>query len=154
MEVDYYSKYLKYKNKYTELKKQLGGDAYKCDTKKTADTCKDNCKWDGEKCRIKKCHEFDKTNCNKDICETNKEKTTCEPKSCVNIKKEQFCFGDCIVKNNDKKKFEQCVDRPCKNYDFSKCPTEKCALRYTYKENNQTKKTGKFTQTTICDIPL
>ena len=24
MEVDYYSKYLKYKNKYTELKKQLG----------------------------------------------------------------------------------------------------------------------------------
>ena len=31
MEVDYYSKYLKYKSKYTELKKQSGGG--KCNSK-------------------------------------------------------------------------------------------------------------------------
>ena len=28
MEVDYYSKYLKYKSKYLELKKQFGGDGH------------------------------------------------------------------------------------------------------------------------------
>ncbi len=30
MEVDYYSKYLKYKSKYTELKKQIGAGSGKC----------------------------------------------------------------------------------------------------------------------------
>ena len=36
MEVDYYAKYLKYKNKYIELKEQMGGaviKGVKCDDK-------------------------------------------------------------------------------------------------------------------------
>ncbi len=56
MEVDYYSKYLKYKNKYTELKKQLGGDhvnsGAKCD-KKSYKACiipYNGCHWNDKKC--------------------------------------------------------------------------------------------------------
>ncbi len=41
MEVDYYSKYLKYKSKYTELKKQIGGD---CNTGRTYFPIKNNYK--------------------------------------------------------------------------------------------------------------
>ncbi len=54
MEVDYYAKYLKYKNKYTELKKQIGkGPIWdtlldkKCKHLGTQATCKNNnnCFW-------------------------------------------------------------------------------------------------------------
>ena len=69
MEVDYYSKYLKYKNKYTELKKQMGGaviKGVKCSDKSyPICTVKPGCHWDyriGEKSKGK---------CKENSCPTN-----------------------------------------------------------------------------------
>ncbi len=74
MEIDYYAKYLKYKNKYLELKEQLGGANDKCSKLKKEDQCNENvsCKWadyykdgnlKGKKCREKFCNEFTALQC-------------------------------------------------------------------------------------------
>ncbi len=130
MEVDYYSKYLKYKNKYLKLKGQMGGDPYKCDTKKTDATCNkiDKCKWNTEKntCNIRYCRDFeDKRKCNTDICNTNKEKTICESKSCNDIKKQESCYiyQNC-TRDYSSKKFA-CRNKTCRDYNIESCP-HKC----------------------------
>ncbi len=65
MEVNYYLKYLKYKNKYTKLKKQLGGDTGKkiefnkeCKTIDNENVCKktNNCYWGYINAGENKCH--------------------------------------------------------------------------------------------------
>jgi hypothetical protein len=60
MEVDYYSKYLKYKSKYTELKKQSGGE--KCNYIKTEDL------------QGRKGSQFHKFNVTFNVCECNAKK--------------------------------------------------------------------------------
>ncbi len=130
MEVNYYSKYLKYKNKYLELKAQLGGDPYKCDTKKTDTACNkiDKCKWNTETgtCNIRYCKEFENiTKCNTDICNTNKEKTICDPKSCIDIKKKEPCYiySNCTG-NYTGTKFTSCRNKVCNDYNKKTCPKE------------------------------
>ncbi len=69
MEVDYYSKYLKYKKRYLELKAQIGSAVTKT-TKKEKDECSNHghgycstlalgCHWDGKKCVNNKCYKND-----------------------------------------------------------------------------------------------
>ncbi len=62
MENNYYLKYLKYKSKYLELKKQLGGDLYDCNKLgRVKCTVAPRCTWDNNlhhdsgKCRDKIC---------------------------------------------------------------------------------------------------
>jgi hypothetical protein len=67
MEVDYYSKYLKYKKKYTELKKQLGGAVIrgvKCRDKNVV-TCgaTPGCHWDFEIGKARKTGSCKKNEC-------------------------------------------------------------------------------------------
>ncbi len=70
MEVDYYAKYLKYKNKYLELKEQMGGAVIKEVTCKGKNiiTCgaTRGCHWDFEIGKTKK-----KGSCKKNECYVN-----------------------------------------------------------------------------------
>ncbi len=53
MEVNYYSKYLKYKAKYLELKAQLGGAEFSCKKNETFSNCVNiQCKLP---CRVREC---------------------------------------------------------------------------------------------------
>jgi hypothetical protein len=139
MEVDYYSKYLKYKSKYLTLKTQLGGDPYTCDTKNTEANCNNinKCKWNTEtgKCNIRYCGEFeDITKCNTDICYKNEEKNICRPKSCNTIKK-KLCniYSDCTVQYDG-----ACGNKKCEDYDYhsQSCPSNCVRMYYGYNKKN------------------
>jgi hypothetical protein len=97
MEVDYYQKYLKYKNKYLELKAQMGGED-KCN-KIGRYTCAltKGCKYDKDikKCRQIYCHERDILGCTLTSGCTNKydkqgHHIGCKQKHCWGRKKD-FC---------------------------------------------------------------
>jgi hypothetical protein len=66
MEVDYYSKYLKYKKRYLELKAQIGSAVTKTTKKECSkhghaycSTLAIGCHWNGKKCVINTCYEND-----------------------------------------------------------------------------------------------
>ena len=93
MEVDYYSKYLKYKNKYTELKKQLGSAVTKkkqeCSTHDHAycSTLAIGCHWNGKKCVNNRCLNNDSGSKRGPIDCTATIGCTWTDKECINKKK-------------------------------------------------------------------
>ncbi len=108
MEVDYYSKYLKYKSKYLELKAQLGG---KCDD------------FNWFRCNDLDICQAEKSSAISGDCNYFKKKTKCDTEGCDhekinhNVKKGQYtsCTGKITVNNKEKK----CQ---CKSYTQSlKC---------------------------------
>jgi hypothetical protein len=99
MDIDYYAKYLKYKNKYIELKKQMGGvqDIINKDTICNLITTQSNCT------NKKGCH-WNGTTCKNNMCKFNNGKLRTEP-DCNKI----LPITSCEWKMGPKGKTEFCL---------------------------------------------
>jgi hypothetical protein len=145
MENDYYSKYLKYKSKYLELKKQLGGadncnglDKFVCYTTPYCTynyPLQDNNILDKEKgCRRKECNEYT----NIFTCSSNQRcafiNKQCKDKSSINCDEYKKDNLGCNTNSNCIFKENVCRSKECSDYTNKKvCDTntDKCKNDYS-----------------------